>query len=127
VGLAVKADTPKLHHRSANFLGIIAYALHIPGQAREVANFFDAFSRGLGISGESSPAYRAREWAREKRATIGSAVVRDTVGYMADCLQAWCEKEPMASRRATGTGLAWLRTKTVRHYTAVRQILGFQG
>lgn len=126
VAVAVRADTPKLHHRSANYLGIIAYGLHIPGKAKEVAAFFDAFSRGIGISGESSPAYRAREWAREKRAVIGASVMRETVAYMADCLQAWCEQEPMPSKRPTGTGLTWLRTKTARHYTAVRQILGFQ-
>lgn len=126
VALATKADSPKLHFRSALYLGPIAYAVHIPGKAQKVGLFFDAFTKGIGITGESSPAWRAREYARGRQVTMGSSVVKDVTGYMADCLQAWIEGETMPSAKPTGTGLSWLRTRTASHYAAVRQILGFQ-
>lgn len=126
VALATKADSPKLHFRSALYLGPIAYALHIPGCEKKVGLFFDAFTKGIGITGESSPAWRAREFARGRQVTMGSSVVKDVTGYMADCLHAWVEGETLPSAKPTGTGLTWLRTRTARHYTAIRQILGYQ-
>lgn len=121
---ATQMDSPKLQFRNAVYLGTITFALHIPRKAKQVALFYDAFTKGIGIADETSPAWRLREYARTA-ATFGGSAMMETVAYTADCLQAWVEEKPMPTARPTGTGLKWLRAAAPQ-YTTLRKLLGFQ-
>lgn len=125
-GTQAKLDSPNLRCRNASYLGLIALSLHIPGKTMRMAKFFDAFARGIGVDGETSPAYRLFHFYRTKGGGYGSSACRDAASYTADCLEAWANNEHLPSAKATGTGMAWLRRQLASQHATLRTILGFK-